>query len=147
MTHDCVWYRSPYPWTGVDPKPEDVADYYCLVFYWNPLVQFFHVHGVPLKPACPDCESTIGVEGAGMSDTLRHIFSTQAYPGAMAGKRIPEQIELSFMDETVSVCRSGIDRADVEASRSMLWRLETSKQVAAFNEQKRTAYINLEYCM
>ncbi|KAL3157327.1 hypothetical protein ABBQ32_011811 [Trebouxia sp. C0010 RCD-2024] len=28
----------------------------------------------------------------------------------------------------------------------MLWRLETSKQVAPFNEQKRTAYINLEYC-
>lgn len=61
--------------------------------------------------------------------------------------RIPgADAAVTSTDETVSVCRCGIDRADVEASRSMFWRLDTDKQVASFNEQKRTAYINLEYC-
>lgn len=46
----------------------------------------------------------------------------------------------------VCVCSFGIDKGDVEASRSLLWRLDTAKQVASFNEQKQTAYVHLEYC-
>ena len=44
MSHDCLWYRSDYPWVSFTALPEDVADYFCLVFYWNPLV----THSAPL---------------------------------------------------------------------------------------------------
>ena len=44
-----------------------------------------------------------------------------------------------------TVCRSGVDKADVETFRTLLWRLDTAKQAASFNEQKHAAYIKIEY--
>ena len=85
----------------------EAADCYCLVFCWNPLqrslgdscfsfppaavtvvcvqVQFYGFPFVPVKPNCPDCGTSHGVEGAGLSDTLRLIYSMHAHPGGVTG--------------------------------------------------------------
>ena len=44
------------------------------------------------------------------------------------------------------VCRSDIDKADVEAFRSMLWRAPAAQQASMWNEQRQIAYVNMEYC-
>ncbi len=41
-------------------------------------------HGMPVQ-ICPDCGQRNGVEGNGIADTLRHLYSTHAHPGAQAG--------------------------------------------------------------
>ena len=51
MTHDCFWFRSKYPWIDIAAKPEDVADYHCLVFCWNPLVQHSAALVIPVFPS------------------------------------------------------------------------------------------------
>ena len=43
------------------------------------------------------------------------------------------------------VCRSNLDKADVETATTLLWRLDTAKQAASLNEQNCTAYVNVEY--
>ncbi|DBA74979.1 TPA: hypothetical protein ACH3X1_010322 [Trebouxia sp. C0004] len=53
MTHDCLWFRPAYPWVGVVVSPEVVVDYYCNVFYWNPMVQFFGFPGMPFSNQMP----------------------------------------------------------------------------------------------
>ena len=42
-------------------------------------------------------------------------------------------------------CRSGIDKADMDMFMTLLWRLETSKQAAMYNEARVASFLNLEY--
>ena len=42
-------------------------------------------------------------------------------------------------------CRSGIDKADIVTSRTLIWKLEAARQATSFNEQKHAAYLELEY--
>lgn len=59
---------------------------------------------------------------------------------------IASQVCVLGTERVLHVCRSGIDKADVEAFRSMLWRVPAAQQAAMYNEQRQIAYVNVEYC-